>query len=880
MNLLIVFLLSCFATVQLQSQQYCNASLSLDGIDDYGTISESFFQNQAQRTFTIEFYVKSLGNTDPIPGIWGQYGTACYLAVFNVSGIRFSYLNNGQTYSTDSTINTIGTWEHIAITGNEQTGKLVIFKNGVRIGERNHGTPDWEFIDNSSRIGAILDIIGLQETYYYHGLIDDFHVSDSVLYTQDFTPPNQIIPGNRTRVLYDFNAIDGSVVRDVSSNNNNLTLHNGAQLSLDVPYPGGGSIISQEPVNQYPDFGEQATFSLTANGQGQCQWYVNTGNGFQIMADNNEYSGTKTNQLIIKQASSQYNTYWYRCIVQKNTCSDTSNQVRVFVCGKISLNPSNVIAISVDTGTFSLTHTDPNAVYQWQYSSGGAFSNLTASANYTGINTQHVKVDKRGLGKGPHLYRCIVQSGVCSDTSRAALLLVCGSIVNQPTDVKGIPNIPCSFSVSNSDPQATYKWIVRKNQNYEVLTDGNGIKGSSTYKITIDTAKYSMNKWSFRCIMSSGICEDTSTAGTIYLCGSISAQPSAPSLIRPGNTAKLTISHTDPDARLQWQKYDANEWVNLKDGITISGAKAREIYISDLTTKDHGSRFRCIINSVICTDTSLSVQLNICGAITEQPTGIRVRSGDPGSLTVLHSDMYATYQWQLWNGTRFSNLYDAGNITGSNAKTLSFSSMNLTNNNTQYRCIINTGGCIDTTNEVVISVCGSLLKQPINSSVKEGKQASFSLHHEDPSALFQWQLASGNSFMNLLDNQQYYGVKNDTLLLLQTSKADSGLVYRCLINSNGCTDTSTSAQLFVTSDPMNGLDDDELTIGIYPHPVKDILQVHGLQDISVTIRNMLGQTLIQDIIHNQGLDISMLQPGMYVLQCLHTPLFTVTFIKE
>ncbi|MGA1249017.1 MAG: LamG-like jellyroll fold domain-containing protein [Candidatus Kapaibacteriota bacterium] len=880
MNLFIVFLLSCFATIQMQSQQYCNASLSLDGINDYGSISESFFPDPEQRTFTIEFYVKSLGNTDPIPGIWGQYGTSCYLAVFNMSGIRFSYLINGQTFSTDSTINTIGEWEHIAITGNEQTGKLSIFKNGVKIGERDHGTPNWDFIDNSSRIGAILDIFGMQETYYYHGLIDDFHVSDSVLYTQDFIPPTQITPNSRTRVLYNFNSVDGSVIQDVSINNNDLTLHNGAQLSEDVPYPGGSSIIIQEPVNQYPDFGEQAQFTLSANGQIQCQWYVNTGNGFQIMSDNDEYSGTETSQLTIKQASAQYNSYFYRCIVQRDQCSDTSNQVRVFVCGKILQQPVNINAISVDTGSFTLNHTDANATYQWQYSNGGTFVNLIPGSNYSGVNKGTLRVDKRGLGKGPHLYRCIVQSSVCADTSTTALLLVCGTIVNQPVDVKGKQNISCSFSVSNTDPQATFQWIVNKNQRYEILNDGNGISGSKTSRIMIDTARFSMNRWSFRCIMSSGICIDTSMAATLNICGSLIGQPSVPSLSRPGSTVTLSIVHTDLEARFQWQKYEANGWVNVKDDITISGSKAREMFISNVSTKDHDSRYRCITHSVICTDTSLPVQLNICGSITEQPNGIQVRSGAMGSVSVTHSDIYALYQWQSWNGTIFNNLIDAGTISGSNASTVRFNTLSMSDNNRKLRCIIKTGGCIDTTNDITIAVCGSLIMHPFNQSVKEGKQALFSIKHEDPTATFQWQMFSNNAFMNLLNNQQFNGVRNDTLLILQTTRIDSGSVFRCLINTNGCLDTSNSAQLFVITEPTNILDDDKLPLGIYPHPVQDILWIQGVQDYPIIIKNILGQTMMHGIITLQGLDISLLQSGIYVLQSMTMPIKTVTFIKK
>lgn len=883
MKLLFVFLLACSTFFQVHAQQFCNASLSLDGIDDYGSISSSFFPNPAQRTFTIECYVKSLGNTDPIPGIWGQYGTFSYMAIFNLSGIRFSYLNNGQTYSTDSTINIIGEWEHIAITGNEQTGLLSIFKNGIKIGERNHGTPDWDFIDNSSRIGAIVDIIGMQDIYYYHGLIDDFHVSDSLLYTQNFTPPTQIIPNSRTRVLYTFNSQTGNIINDESSNNNDLTLYNGAQLSQDVPHPGGAGIITQEPMNQYPDFGAQATFSLAAGGQTTSQWYVNMGGGFQAMSDNAEYEGTQTSELKIKVAKAQYNAYWYRCIVQRGLCSDTSNQVRVFVCGKISQHPSNTQAISVDTASFSLNHTDANALYQWQYSTGSGFTSLTPGQNFSGVKTATLRVNKQGLGKGPHILRCIVQSGICTDTSRTANLFVCGMITSQPNSIQGKPNLPYAMSITHTDPQATYQWIVRRNQKYELLTDGNGISGSKTSSISIDTARFTMNRWAFRCIISSGICTDTSAEGILFLCGSIVGQPNAPSIARPGSTIQLNISHSDADARFQWQKYDANAWVNMKDGNTVLGSKSAALFLSNITTNDHQSRYRCITNSVICIDTSRDITLTVCGSITEQPKGLSLRSGGSGSISLQHSDALARYQWQSSQGSGFTNLNDGTGITGVTSDVLNFSNMPLSANNRRYRCIIRTGGCIDTTDEVSLTVCGTLLSHPKDQTVKQGQQTIFSIRHEDPDAIFQWQILSGNAFMNLLDNQQYFGVRNDSLIILNTSRADSGSVFRCLSESHGCMDTSKTALLRINTDQLNSVSDASISrFLLHPHPVHDVLHIIGMIDESeYRILDILGKEILRGhTLMNGGIDVSVLPKGLYILHIGLNQPKAVTFMKE
>lgn len=492
-------------------------------------------------------------------------------------------------------------------------------------------------------------------------------------------------------------------------------------------------------------------------------------------------------------------------------------------------------------------------------------------------------VDKRGLGKGPHIYRCIVQSGVCTDTSSTALLFVCGTIVNQPDNVQGLPNIPCTFRINHSDPQATFQWIVRRNQKYEILNDGNGITGSKTSRISIDTARFSMNRWAFRCIITSGICTDTSAEGILFLCGSIVGQPNAPAIARPGTTIQLNITHNDADSRFQWQKYDTNAWVNMKDGNNVLGSKNAALFLSNITTKDHQSRYRCITNSVICNDTSREVSLTVCGSITEQPKGLSLRSGGSGTISLQHSDIHAQYQWQSSQGAGFTNLKDGAGITGVSTEVLSFSNMPLSANNRRFRCIIKTGGCSDTTDEISLTVCGTLLSNPKDKTVKLGQQTIFSIRHEDPDATFQWQILSGNAFMNLLDNQQFIGVRNDSLFILNTSRVDSGSVFRCLANSHGCIDTSKTALLRVTTDQLNSVSEEHtLSCSIYPNPVLDNLQIIGtIDDKEYRILNVLGKEMLQGILPIDGIiEVSILPRGFYILHIGSNTPKAVTFMKN
>ncbi|MBK9330089.1 MAG: T9SS type A sorting domain-containing protein [Sphingobacteriales bacterium] len=81
-----------------------------------------------------------------------------------------------------------------------------------------------------------------------------------------------------------------------------------------------------------------------------------------------------------------------------------------------------------------------------------------------------------------------------------------------------------------------------------------------------------------------------------------------------------------------------------------------------------------------------------------------------------------TYQWQTNLGLGFQNISNAGQYTGTDKDTLKVLNAALSNNNQQFRCIISSGGCSDTTNTVVLTVNNST---GINQSISE---QSFSVY--------------------------------------------------------------------------------------------------------------------------------------------------------
>jgi hypothetical protein len=292
----LLFILFCaFKTL---GQSFCNASLKLDGSDDYGAIAFPFFQNLNQRDFTIEFYLKLDAQQTQYPGVWGKSGfwNEINIDLFLPGKLKFSYATSvgGQQYFNSDTVTwSPNHWDHYAIVGDQANNVLRIYKNGIIDASTPHGTPFWGLPNNDSKIGAVFQGWISPNIQYLNGRLDDFRVSNIPRYNGNFTPPQNFVSDSNTMVLYDFNNVVSGVISDLSGNSNNLTLHNGASLDFnDVPYGGigstsifnynsdtissCGSIIS---VNATPNLGSyqwsngDTTASTTVSASG---WYILT----------------------------------------------------------------------------------------------------------------------------------------------------------------------------------------------------------------------------------------------------------------------------------------------------------------------------------------------------------------------------------------------------------------------------------------------------------------------------------------------------------------------------------------------------------------------------------------------------------------------------
>jgi hypothetical protein len=163
----------------------------------------------------------------------------------------------------------------------------------------------------------------------------------------------------------------------------------------------------------------------------------------------------------------------------------------------------------------------------------------------------------------------------------------------------------------------------------------------------------------------------------------------------------------------------------------------------------------------------------------------------------------------------------------------------------------------------------SFSSQPQNQNVNSGSNASFIAQSSSVNATFQWQSNVGMGWQNLSNAGQYSGVTNDTLFVSNLALSNNNQLFRCILSSGTCTDTSATATLSVTE--TNGIGQLQTeAINIYPNPAASqitILSNASRYPVSYKILNEVGQTiLIGELKSNTtSLDISSLAIGNYVL---------------
>lgn len=99
--------------------------------------------------------------------------------------------------------------------------------------------------------------------------------------------------------------------------------------------------------------------------------------------------------------------------------------------------------------------------------------------------------------------------------------------------------------------------------------------------------------------------------------------------------------------------------------------------------------------------------------ITQQPTNKTCCVNQNTSFTLTATNV-ATYQWQIWTGTKFDNLTNNSTYSGVNSNTLVINSVTQSMNGNIYRCVLrSSNNCITISNQVTLTVTTGPTTGPI-----------------------------------------------------------------------------------------------------------------------------------------------------------------------
>ena len=106
----------------------------------------------------------------------------------------------------------------------------------------------------------------------------------------------------------------------------------------------------------------------------------------------------------------------------------------------------------------------------------------------------------------------------------------------------------------------------------------------------------------------------------------------------------------------------------------------------------------------------------ICPNVISPVATTTVLSGNTAILLANYSSPSATYTWQVKNGQLWQGVSNSVFINGSNNDTLKLNNVSIANSGEEYRCIVESGACSDTTYSSVLTV---LLPTGIKENIKE-----------------------------------------------------------------------------------------------------------------------------------------------------------------
>lgn len=296
----------------------------------------------------------------------------------------------------------------------------------------------------------------------------------------------------------------------------------------------------------------------------------------------------------------------------------------------------------------------------------------------------------------------------CKKTDTAKIKVVdFPKITIQPNNQNVNVGSSALFISLSSINTSNYQWQQNSGGGFVNISDSGRFSGTQDDSLKIKNIYFSDNNKYYQCIISNGICSDTTDIASLQAnCVlKITTEPKD-QIINVGSNAQFFVISSSESANLKWQINSGSGFVNISDSVMYLGVSNDTLTLKSVTLTLNDYTFRCIASSGGCSDTSNSalLKVNCVPNFSSQPNSQTAFVGQKSMFIVSSSSSTSTFQWQQNIGSGFADVSNGGQYLGVTDDTLIISNVSLSQNNYLYRCIASDAGCFDTSKSALLTV--------------------------------------------------------------------------------------------------------------------------------------------------------------------------------
>lgn len=581
----------------------------------------------------------------------------------------------------------------------------------------------------------------------------------------------------------------------------------GATVPISVTAGPGGT----ENVAAWIDYNQNGTFETSE--------YTSIGTGNGVVITNNITIPTTATPGLTKM---RVRLRWSTSITNADPCTtfgygETEDYNINLVCNVpvFTTQPASATLCTGSNLTLTAAATGSGVNYQWQVNTGSGFANVTNGGVYSGATTGTLLLTLPPATFNGYQFRCIA-SVLCSSTtttSNVATLTLGNStaILANPVNTTVCNGDPVTFTVNVLASNTTYQWQVHDGTGYYNLSNAGIYSGVNTATLNISAATPAINGYAYRCVIGSSCPPNIliSAAGSLTIGTAIpvTTQP-VNTTICSGGTAVFSVATGGANVVYQWQVNTGSGFANVANGTDYSGATTASLSVLNTPLSFNTYQYRCVLSNGCVTPfftntADLTVQPS--PVISTQPVSVTTCDFQTIGFNVVASGSGISYQWQINTGLGFVNLNSTSPYGGANGPNLTVANVTSAFNGYQYRCVI-TGTCspavISNVATLNINTRPVITASPVNSTICDGGNTSYSVTATGTALTYQWQVNTGAGFTNLTNTGVYGGATTNVLSITSATNTMHSNVYRCVISGTCAPSVTTNGVLlFINSAP-------------------------------------------------------------------------------